>query len=515
MTANNEHQFTGDPTAIPSIDIDAPIANVARPLCDYFFVPFGHAAAQGDGDPNGFAVYDFLRKVTTYAESFDTPNNPFIPRLQATQGISPAPADLSANDVTVIRELGKCSHNDGLKARLLDLLWTLARDRFACSEAAEAYLRLAKQLNAPDHWARSIPYYKRALYLASRLGRKKPLFETSVNDVRQAAIDAGAGKADFRCYQLMKLLLEFGEGNDYDAKVLLPLCSAMATKAREGGNLIAWHNYLDIAVDWHRATKDADGAATAELAAAEACVEDAEHRARGDRPSFTVASMMLTSGIEALRRAHAKEARIDELKARLREYQQASLSEMKVISTKVNIAEETERARNFVRSDDLTDALLKFVCIQPLLNPVKLRERVRGLAERFPMSYLLPSVLLDERGRAIALMQGMSDASEETVKLRQEEIRMFLEAARFHWPIRVRAFIDPARLEILNQHLPSYDDLFFIVKNNPFVPPGHEGIFLRGLHAGFHGDFLIASHLDVIVLVGMEPGGSLLHWVGY
>jgi len=27
------------------------------------------------------------------------------------------------------------------------------------------------------------------------------------------------------------------------------------------------------------------------------------------------------------------------------------------------------------------------------------------------------------------------------------------------------------------------------------VPYGHEGIFIRGIHAGFHGDFLLSTHL--------------------
>jgi hypothetical protein len=35
------------------------------------------------------------------------------------------------------------------------------------------------------------------------------------------------------------------------------------------------------------------------------------------------------------------------------------------------------------------------------------------------------------------------------------------------------------------------------VQNNPFIPPDHAEIFLRGLHAGFHGDFIVAVHLLV------------------
>ena len=51
------------------------------------------------------------------------------------------------------------------------------------------------------------------------------------------------------------------------------------------------------------------------------------------------------------------------------------------------------------------------------------------------------------------------------------------------------------RYQILNDHRPTFEDLRFIVDKNPFIPPGHEGIFLRGLHAGFHGDFVVATHL--------------------
>jgi hypothetical protein len=57
------------------------------------------------------------------------------------------------------------------------------------------------------------------------------------------------------------------------------------------------------------------------------------------------------------------------------------------------------------------------------------------------------------------------------------------------------AFIEPARRQIWTQHLPSEEDFDFLVTENPFVPPGHEGIFRRGIYHGLQGDLLLSSHL--------------------
>ncbi len=38
-------------------------------------------------------------------------------------------------------------------------------------------------------------------------------------------------------------------------------------------------------------------------------------------------------------------------------------------------------------------------------------------------------------------------------------------------------------------------ELDFLVTNNLFIPEGHEGIYARGIQAGFFGDWLTAMHL--------------------
>src|SRR5690606_471838 len=100
-------------------------------------------------------------------------------------------------------------------------------------------------------------------------------------------------------------------------------------------------------------------------------------------------------------------------------------------------------------------------------------------------------------GRTVAHEPGLFGKTGEALESALE-VRMFSHAAKFSWSIRVSNFINPARLQILNDHQPSFEDLYqTLVRNNPFIPPGHAEIFLRGLHAGFHGDFIIAVHLLV------------------
>ena len=59
----------------------------------------------------------------------------------------------------------------------------------------------------------------------------------------------------------------------------------------------------------------------------------------------------------------------------------------------------------------------------------------------------------------------------------------------------VQVLIEPARQQLIAEHAARRVDLFFLVQDNPFVPFGREGLFLRGLHAGLHGDIVLALHL--------------------
>jgi hypothetical protein len=77
------------------------------------------------------------------------------------------------------------------------------------------------------------------------------------------------------------------------------------------------------------------------------------------------------------------------------------------------------------------------------------------------------------------------------------EAEMFHQASRIDWDLRARAYIDVCRKQIVEEHQPTLIDLQFLVLHNPFIPPGHEMIFLKGILAGFRGDLDITAHFLV------------------
>ncbi|MFM6844762.1 MAG: DUF4209 domain-containing protein, partial [Dolichospermum sp.] len=66
-----------------------------------------------------------------------------------------------------------------------------------------------------------------------------------------------------------------------------------------------------------------------------------------------------------------------------------------------------------------------------------------------------------------------------------------------------QAFIEPARYQIFSEHILQKaednrikeTDLIPLVSNNPFVPPGREKLFAKGLYAGLIGDFITSTHI--------------------
>jgi Domain of unknown function (DUF4209) len=486
--------FTGDSTQLASIDIDSPLAKAKAPSCEYYIEHYGQAAkeAEGKGEAQKAAVYLFLQSIVSFHPSFDTPAQPFVPMCQTEDKRSLIPSDLTSADIEVARILAKQTTDSALGARLSDVVWEVAKDHVAGMDAANFYVAAAEKLDVSGHHGTSaVRSFKRGLYLAGRFGRNKPLFEKAAETLVAAAKRAVTSSKPYYCGQLMRLMLAVNVGKPDEFAVI---SSSIAAASKGGGDLRKAKAYWEIEAEWQKRTKDNTAEQKALLAAGEAAVVEAENRAQGKGASFMAAASLLAKAIEELRQAGASKDRILELRRRLNELQEQSLSEFQTFSTGMDISELVVRAHDHVKANDFPTAALKLAFGQSLSDPKKLKEEVIEQAKRTPLSYLMGAAMIDRQGRTIfhkdSLFSLKGEAHEAVL-----EAEAFSHASRFQWPLRVDGFIEPARTQILEDHKPTFEEMFFIVKNNPFIPPGHEGIYLRGLHAGFHGDFLVAAHL--------------------
>lgn len=493
--SEQEPVYKGSLADIDVVDLESPLGDVGGRMCTYYCSAYWRdaAAAREAGDEQKSAVFQFIGAVTSFYLNEGDPNKPHTPMWQMEGKRSLIPDDLSDSDYIAVRILAGRVTDPAIRARFFDVLWLKERNHNDCREAAASYLESAQKLDTDEDWVHAVEQYQRGLKLASKLGRQNAPFQNYSSTLCAAIEDKPNEENGFRTCQLLQIVSEFGCG---DSGNWAQIAFEIGSRAVQGGDYRRGREYWMLEVRFKRSTKDEVGEMSARLRIAEAYVSEGMARAEGENASFMAAASFLKNGVEALRRARAARERVEEVKAKLAEFQELSLSEMKSFEYSHDISEMVKGAQEHVKGLGLLDALRRFALGYPVVDLAGLKETVIKNANEFPMQHLFGGSVVDDKGRStvqLSVLLGLE--GEEAEKAIEEE--MFSNLSRFQWGIRVQGFIEPARVQILNEHHPDLRDLAFLVQNNPFVPPGHEGVFLRGLHAGFHGDFLVAAHLLV------------------
>ncbi len=487
----SENWFKGDSASFGEVDIDGPIQSAREASCHYYVEPYAKAAkeAEDQGKMQVARTYGFLQTLVSFHPTFDRPEDPYEPwfQLEGRRGL--VPADLTDSDIDAVRQLAPLAKDPALRARLHDVLWIRVKDHHACAEAARAYIKAAQGLDNEHDWPRAAECFKRSVLLAAKLGRKKEGFKEAAEAMEQAAQSAAGDAAGCRFAAYLKIVLSKAIG---DPAKYGEMAEAFAKRVENDRRTA--RTYWQLAADFYHEAENSEASKNAALAAAETYVNEAAERASGKMASAMAAASLLHSGIEALRRAGAERERIVELRKQLTKYQKDQLGEMKSYSTSVDLSKLVEGAQSHVRGCEFKEALYRFTLGHSLTDLEELRKSVQETVNEHPLTHLFGATMMDSEGRPIRHKPSLLHLKGEELE-KALEAEMFEMAAKFQWSMRARGFIEPARLQILNEHHPRIEDLHFLVQNNPFIPPGHEEIFLRGIHAGFHGDFVVAAHL--------------------
>lgn len=482
-------------TVLPGIEFESPLGEAKRACCSSYSDLFYKAAklAESEGRTSEASLLRSLAIVCSFSPNYQDSAEPYRPQLILGDGRrSMVPDDLTPDDLAVVRELFVKSKSPALRARLGDVLWIKERDHKAAKSIIEDYLMVAKSLLTPEDWVSAFPLFRRALQLAAALGRKNEAWlaaesafvealESEICDTERAfpsymfqiAWDMGVGDPIVFAQKAMKFAEKaFGEKDSHNERIYR----------------------LHEAQFWKR-SKEVQKEDAARLAAAHTYIAEAEACLQRKPASYLAASGFLAQGIEALRQARADPASVAELRQRLIRYQRESRKEFQTIRTPtVDLTEAAKSASDFVDAPSFVDALKLLSFGHDIVDVVKLRSEVLKNAENAPLSHLFETGIVDGQGRVVEKLGGLLLASGADLEAKLEP-HMFRQAANFDWAFRVHMFIEPARIKIWQEHRPTPSDFEALVIHNPFVPPGHERIYSRGLFYGLAGDMLLASHL--------------------
>ncbi len=472
--------------------------------CQTYYQVFGRTSAtcRDAGDALGARVYHFLNVIASFRTVFGSETAPYRPVLQYFDGRrSTVPEDLSDPDLDALQGIVNEVEDVEFRARIADLLWVCRRDYKAAGIAVSSLLESSANLLSGELWPPFIERLDRAAAISVRKG-----FEA----MRQTVIDTVELRiTEFRedpkngicCLRLMSILLFLGAGDPKQyAALAVELANGFASTA-------AWNfseDYWLMAKSWYLKAGDEPSANAALIAAAECRISRAEEGLSKSPPELFFAAHWMAQGLDALRNAKAAPSRINEIHHHLLSLQKQSRTEFYPIGpdpeSMPGFKEERARVHAAVTKHfsgiDFEKALFKLAFLRDPTSLEDLKKNELENSEGLIWDKIFGVTQLDQDGKVADVMQplGLDHENLDQVALRK---KLLHTSKTFGWPFAVEFQIEPARCIIADEHPISFRDLATLVKNNAFIPPGREGIYLRGIQAGFFGDWLVAMHLLV------------------
>ncbi len=445
--------------------------------------------AKSAGNTGEYRALRFLGHLTSMAFRLDQPAAPLVAYIRMGTSRSAALEDFEAEHLALLKGFAPTVSDGELKARVCDVLWLGARDHVAAAEAVDAYLQSAATLEHPEHWTGSVQRLERAAQLAVALRRMELV--DRVLAVVDGMLQKYAGSDPlYLSAKLMELLLKYRKG-DPAACARIAETAAAASEAK--GDLHRASTYLELKATWQRRANDAAGANETLKRIGENWASLAEKAASGEKPAFSDAVMHAQRALEALQKAAGTRDRRRVVHAALLRYQEGSLNDLKRFEVTRDVTHLVKRAEELVAGKQPGDALVALALAYEA-RPVKdLRKQVEHQAREHPFSYLFSSVVLTNQGRVAAqrgsLLGGTPEESEAAV---HAEMCRYLTT---HHSLLGQTLIEPARRRIVFEHEIREGQLQALLAQSPFVPPGRDAIYAKGLWAGLQGDFIAATHL--------------------
>lgn len=477
------------------------VAGVQSHECTDYCDAFGKQATtlEASGDIKGSRVFRLLAAVASYWPAYDSTEAPYRPAVILGDRRSAIPEDLTAADLATLADILGEILDPEFRARVADVLWICPPKNYkAAQTAVDAYIASSRVLDAGKFWLPSLDRLQRARQIGAQIGRFKSFHQKAIQAIEEAIVRHEATENSLRCARLMHMLLADGVG---DPKRYAQLAETLALRMEA---IPDWHfarEYWQLRGGWNAKDGKDEDARSAQLKIANTYVKLAEGFTTQAPPSYLGASHWMAKAVHTLREAKADAEEIKCAHQRLLDFQKRGMREFQTIGIPLDrsdirggLEQAAEAAVALVRDQCLEDAILRLAYVTDPSNPEELRQRITDSSSGGVFTQIFGATTVRSGGQ---ISDTKPPLASNDPKAREEAVvkEMYSQARRVDWPTRAQVLIEPARRQLIAEHAAQRVDLLFLVQDNPFVPPGREGLFLRGLHAGLHGDIVLALHL--------------------
>jgi hypothetical protein len=478
-------------------DIDNVIAPCDYQECRQFHYEFANTstAAESDGNAAMAKVYGLLSAVASLCLSMEDRQASFEPMMIMKDRRSAALSDFDASSLTALEYAANATQNTELLARISDVLWTLKNDYTWAIKAIRAYIDADFTAVLPgSHYG--VHRLVRAVDLASEINKPELRAEAiaKIDALVDSAVSATA---------LSNLPAEVAQHllsrRDIDIARYSAIALTMGAKADAEEQRDLARRYWQLAIKAHTRLNEEEQVRAAHLLIASSYETDADIAERGHNSPHAVAAHWLGLAIDHLRLAGGQDAHIDKVLSRMHAHQKTSARlEMRAIETTEPLSEELIKGRDALVSAlsgiGWLDAFVGLAFICKLVNVDQCRRMAEVELNDFVLSRIIGRKIVNTVGRTIGLIDPIVTGEEAEEDDLSKLMHLHSNTCR---RFSVQVFIDPGRQKISCEHFVQPDDLMPYLIGHPFIEPGREAFFARGLCAGLRGDFVFATHILV------------------
>lgn len=452
--------------------------------------------ADEEKEPINKEVLTLLAAISSFSLKVDSEDEPFHPFLVFANSRSAIVEDICDSHLDTLLNVMEDVTDPDMQARIADLLWFKRRREYkALTLAITAYLNSATAIcKSSKHKTNALLRIQRAYNLSKYQNRKKEVINFIEKFLDDGSLQSKENLA--LTHGLLEILLSFKQ---VDKNKYILLITDLANHCHQTKQFGFERKFWEQLSQWYALATQPDKAKDSLVNAAETYILESNEALERKSPSYMAASKFLTNAIVALRRAkgnHNRETvdnKVEELSKRLDDFQKHIDDEMQTISTEVDLSHDIEVSINYVKGKSLLEALFELSKMVFIQEEEKYHELFSQIATENPLQFIISRDIVNRNGQVVGKIPSIYPTNQDEIK----------EATKYHVQtyanmsrnLVVCGRIKPTIHQIKLEHNVTINDFLEITCNNPFIQPGRELIYAKGLYAGFNYDLLTSIHL--------------------
>lgn len=452
--------------------------------------PLRAISDDADVDEDVRYVSGLLATVAWFMPNGNDWTNPYGPFATFGDRRSPIPADFTEADIAVLADIEELVPNLILRSRILDVIAITGDPALRATRHAAQLQALADHGITTEAMTHAAEQWDRALAVGVRF---RGVATAQLQEIERQLVEAATSSSDGPlAVRAARMLGDHRLGRDHAGAI-----AAHIAGHAEGIQSIVAQDTLEVAAEWYRRAGNPEASEDATYAIVQRLVAEAEAS-----DAFR-ASVHLETALKVLRtlpRTARERLGVADLPAelarRIRESGAAAIGQMHVFTTEgADLSDHVTELLAAIRSDDPLESLRRFAGIQTIASLSTARTEAEQREQQHPLLSLTGRRTLSSDGRTV-----YRSPAEEGATIYGEKPSTW-EGMIQHYQLRVNLLggivLPRAWRQLSTDHRLHVGDFQALAAGSAIVPSTHEGVFGRGLHYGYSGDFGAAVHLLV------------------